>query len=179
MSHSSTLRLAGAMSGVLNRPRVLQKRKWKASTIRPRRSVLYMPGSNARAIEKARTLAGRRRDPRPGGRGRARRQGGGARSGGRRSRPAASGARGVRPHQRPRHAVVAPTTSRRRPPRARRHPGAEGLARRAARDDRPAAARHAPDQRIAGLGDDRDAARDPQRAAIARSRTPERGSPAS
>jgi len=25
-------------------------------TIRPRRSVLYMPGSNARAIEKARTL---------------------------------------------------------------------------------------------------------------------------
>ena len=25
--------------------------------IRPRRSVLYMPGSNARAIEKARTLA--------------------------------------------------------------------------------------------------------------------------
>ena len=30
-------------------------------TFRPRRSVLYMPGSNARAIEKARTLAGRRR----------------------------------------------------------------------------------------------------------------------
>src|SRR5437867_13094700 len=27
-----------------------------AMTIRPRRSVLYMPGSNARAIEKARTL---------------------------------------------------------------------------------------------------------------------------
>src|SRR5450631_2201911 len=26
-------------------------------TIRPRRSVLYMPGSNARAIEKAKTLA--------------------------------------------------------------------------------------------------------------------------
>ena len=26
-------------------------------TIRPRRSALYMPGSNARAIEKARTLA--------------------------------------------------------------------------------------------------------------------------
>ncbi len=25
--------------------------------VRPRRSVLYMPGSNARAIEKARTLA--------------------------------------------------------------------------------------------------------------------------
>ena len=28
-----------------------------ASTIRPRRSVLYMPGSNARALEKGRTLA--------------------------------------------------------------------------------------------------------------------------
>src|SRR5450432_2398333 len=27
------------------------------TTIRPRRSVLYMPGSNARALEKARTLA--------------------------------------------------------------------------------------------------------------------------
>jgi citrate lyase subunit beta/citryl-CoA lyase len=26
-------------------------------TIRPRRSVLYMPGSNARALEKAKTLA--------------------------------------------------------------------------------------------------------------------------
>src|SRR5437016_8764088 len=26
-------------------------------TVRPRRSVLYMPGSNARALEKARTLA--------------------------------------------------------------------------------------------------------------------------
>ena len=36
-----------------------------AMTIRPRRSVLYMPGSNARAIEKARTLAGRRHHPRP------------------------------------------------------------------------------------------------------------------
>ena len=42
-------------------------------TIRPRRSVLYMPGSNARAIEKARTLAGRRRHPRPRGFGCARR----------------------------------------------------------------------------------------------------------
>lgn len=27
------------------------------TSIRPRRSVLYMPGSNARAIEKAKTLA--------------------------------------------------------------------------------------------------------------------------
>ena len=26
------------------------------NTIRPRRSVLYMPGSNARALEKARTI---------------------------------------------------------------------------------------------------------------------------
>src|SRR5260370_25833520 len=29
----------------------------KSMAVRPRRSVLYMPGSNARAIEKARTLA--------------------------------------------------------------------------------------------------------------------------
>ena len=29
--------------------------------VRPRRSVLYMPGSNPRALEKARALAGRRR----------------------------------------------------------------------------------------------------------------------
>ncbi len=28
-----------------------------ASSVRPRRSVLYMPGSNARALEKAKTLA--------------------------------------------------------------------------------------------------------------------------
>ena len=42
-------------------------------TIRPRRSVLYMPGSNARAIEKARTPAGRCHHPRPRGCGRARR----------------------------------------------------------------------------------------------------------
>src|ERR1700694_4576300 len=34
-------------------------REWgsKNMIVRPRRSVLYMPGSNARAIEKARTLA--------------------------------------------------------------------------------------------------------------------------
>ena len=28
-----------------------------AATVRPRRSMLYMPGSNARALEKGRTLA--------------------------------------------------------------------------------------------------------------------------
>src|SRR3954452_5061881 len=32
-------------------------RKGDLMTIRPRRSVLYMPGSNARALEKAKTLA--------------------------------------------------------------------------------------------------------------------------
>ena len=37
-------------------------------TIRPRRSVLYMPGSNARAHREGEDAAGRRRDPRPGGR---------------------------------------------------------------------------------------------------------------
>ena len=33
-------------------------------TIRPRRSVLYMPGSNARALEKARELPADTRHPR-------------------------------------------------------------------------------------------------------------------
>ena len=32
-------------------------RENSAMTVRPRRSLLYMPGSNARAIEKGRTLA--------------------------------------------------------------------------------------------------------------------------
>ncbi len=36
-------------------------------SFRPRRSVLYMPGSNARAHREGADLAGRRRDPRPGG----------------------------------------------------------------------------------------------------------------
>ena len=31
-----------------------------ATSLRPRRSVLYMPGSNARALEKAAHAAGRR-----------------------------------------------------------------------------------------------------------------------
>ena len=35
----------------------------------PYRSVLYMPGSRPRALEKARVAAGRRADPRPRGRG--------------------------------------------------------------------------------------------------------------
>ena len=90
-------------------------------TFRPRRSVLYMPGSNARAIEKARTLAGRRRDPRSGGRGGARRQGAGAPAGRRRRegrrlrRP-----RGVHPGQRHRHALARRRSQRRRPCRAGR-----------------------------------------------------------
>ena len=40
--------------------------------LRPRRSVLYMPGANERALEKAKGIAGRRADPRPRGRGGAR-----------------------------------------------------------------------------------------------------------
>ena len=100
-------------------------------TIRPRRSVLYMPGSNARALEKAKTLAGGRRDPRPGGRGRARRQGGGARAGGgRREGRRVRRARGVHPHQRLRHAVVCRRSDGRDRRRARRDPDPEGLDRR-------------------------------------------------
>jgi citrate lyase subunit beta / citryl-CoA lyase len=45
-------------------------------TLRPRRSVLYMPGANERALEKAKTLERRRADPRSGGFGGARFQGG-------------------------------------------------------------------------------------------------------
>ena len=50
-----------------------------ADDLRPRRSVLYMPGANERALEKARSPPGRRAHPRPRGRGRARRQGRGPR----------------------------------------------------------------------------------------------------
>ena len=75
-------------------------------TIRPRRSVLYMPGSNARALEKAKTLAADgvildlEDAVAPDAKAAARDQvvGGGE---GRRLRRA----RGVHPHQRPRHAV--------------------------------------------------------------------------
>ena len=63
--------------------------------IRPRRSVLFMPGSNARAIEKARTLAGRLRDARSRGFGRADGKGGGARAGDGGRRAGGFGAREV------------------------------------------------------------------------------------
>ncbi len=46
---------------------------------RPRRSVLYLPSSNERALEKAKSTPGRRPHPRPGGRRRPGREGGGAR----------------------------------------------------------------------------------------------------
>ncbi len=69
----------------------------------------------------------RRRHPRPGGFGRARRQGSRARSGlrggeGRRLRRA----RSVHPRQRHRYALAFRRSHRRRARRARRHPGAEG-----------------------------------------------------
>ena len=51
-----------------------------ATSLRPRRSVLYMPGSNARALEKAKTLPADAPDPRPRGRRGARRQGDRARA---------------------------------------------------------------------------------------------------
>ena len=61
----------------------------------PYRSVLYMPGSRPRALEKARGAAGRRADPRPRGRGRARpRSRARASSSPRRSRPAATAGAG-------------------------------------------------------------------------------------
>ncbi len=96
-------------------------------TFRPRRSVLYMPGSNARAIEKARTLPAdgvildledavapeAKEQAAPAGR----RRGEGRRL----RRP-----RGVHPGQRHRHALARRRSRRRRPRRTRRHPGAEG-----------------------------------------------------
>ena len=54
--------------------------------LRPRRSVLYMPAANARALEKATRPPVRRDHLRPRGRRRARRQGAGPRAGGRRGR---------------------------------------------------------------------------------------------
>ena len=51
----------------------------RRTRLRPRRSVLYMPAANERALEKAKTHPGRRDHLRPRGRRRARRQGRGAR----------------------------------------------------------------------------------------------------
>ena len=131
-------------------------------TIRPRRSVLYMPGSNARALEKAQDPAGRRRDPRSRGRGRARRQGGGAPAGrgrgqGRRLRPP----RGVHPRQRHRHAVDQRRHRRRRVtprpdailvPKCRRPSKRSRCSASACSTCTPTSA--------SALGDDRDAGRD-------------------
>ena len=108
------------------------------TAIRPRRSVLYMPGSNARALEKARTLAGRRADPRPGRRGGARRQGAGAAAGLRRGEgEGLRQARDHHPRQRPCDALGRGRSRRRRGREAGRDPGAEDFrAQRPARRSR-------------------------------------------
>ena len=98
-------------------------------TIRPRRSVLYMPGSNARAIEKARTLPADaiildlEDSVAPDAKDRARARRSTAVQRGRLRR-----ARGLRPRQRSRYAMVARRSRCGLRRRARRHPGAENLA---------------------------------------------------
>ena len=97
-------------------------------TIRPRRSVLYMPGSNARALEKAKTLAvdGVILDLEdavaPDAKETAREQVVAAVKAGGFGR-----ARSVHPHQRSRHAVDRRRSHRRRRRRARRDPDPEGV----------------------------------------------------
>ena len=100
---------------------------------RPRRSVLYMPGSNAKALRQGGDAAGRRADPRSRGFGRARRQGearaqvvrGGAQGRFRRARSRHQGQRAAHPMGRRR-------TSSPPPRPARCHSAAQG--RRARRD---------------------------------------------
>ena len=83
---------------------------------RPRRSVLYMPGSNAKALAKARDAGGRRADPRPRRFGRPRRQSRGARTGRRGgARRRFWRARSRHPHQR---ACIRPGATKISPPRS-------------------------------------------------------------
>ncbi len=131
---------------------------------RPRRSLLFMPGSNARALEKARTLRGGRHHPRSGGFGCSRRQGGGPRAdrqGGRRQ--GFRQARGPDPHQRARHALVGRRHRHGRQGAARRHPGSEDLHRRRSQRGRRPPQRHQCACLDPGLGDDRDRARGARR----------------
>ena len=133
--------------------------------IRPRRSVLYMPGSNARALEKAKSIAAdalildledavapeaKETARAPGVRGRE----------GRRLRPS----RARHPHQRARHALGQGRPGGRRRGGARRRPAAQARHRRRhrARDGGAGTRRRA--RQDAAVGDDRDAARHPQRA---------------
>ena len=113
-------------------------------TIRPRRSVLYMPGSNARALEKAKTLSADgiildlEDSVAPDAKETAREQVVDAvKAGGFGAREVFIRVNGV---DTPWHAddLVG-----RRPRRARRHPGAENIEPGHARDDRPPPARHA------------------------------------
>ena len=132
-------------------------------SIRPRRSVLYMPGANARALEKARTLARRRTDPGSRGFGCAGRQGPRAAAG---RRGAAAGrirtSRADRAHQRAGHAVGAGRSRGDRHVRRRRRAGAQGaVARRRARH-RPGAAGSGRATGSARVGDGGNTARVPE-----------------
>ena len=132
-------------------------------TFRPRRSVLYMPGSNARAIEKARTLPADgvildlEDAVAPEAKEQARQQVVDAVKAGGFGSP-----RGVHPGQRHRHALARRRSQRRLPRRARWHPGAQGRPGRHARTGRPAPARHEVRSEDPHLGDDRDAGGDLQ-----------------
>ena len=152
-------------------------------TIRPRRSVLYMPGVECARARKGEDAALRRRHSRPRGFRRARRQGGGAPAGrgrgeGRRLRRA----RGDRAHQCARHPVVA---RRPQPPRPRRGPTRILVPKIStagrSRGDRGASRRHRRRRQDQAVGDGGDAARDHQRRRDRgrRRRRGDRGSPAS
>ena len=132
--------------------------------IRPRRSVLYMPGSNARAIEKARTLPADavildlEDSVAPDGKAAARKQVANAVTAG------GFGAREVdHSHQWPRYRMVARRSQRRGQGEAGRGAGAEGV------DPRPpgrrgrTSGRHQRRPEDPHLGDDGNAARHAQR----------------
>ena len=132
-------------------------------TFRPRRSVLYMPGSNARAIEKARTLPvdGVILDLEdavaPEAKEQARQQVADAvKAGGFGGREVFIRVNGI---DTPWHADDLNAAAH---AGARRHPGAEGRQGRNARTGRPAPARHEDRSQDPHLGDDRDAGGDLQ-----------------
>ena len=134
-----------------------------AATVRPRRSVLYMPGSNARALEKGRTLPADgiildledavSPDAKRDGRQEIAQGAAGARR--------LCLARADRARQRPRHALGPRRSQRHGAGRCRRDPPAQG---RGLRHGPPRAARARPRRRAGRAGDlvhDRDAARHP------------------
>ncbi len=164
LAHCSGHRHRRHYGGHCNDSLAQEARARHPMTIRPRRSALYMPGSNARALEKARTLPADvvildlEDSVAPDAKDAARKQVADDRRGRRLRR-----ARGDRPHQRARHRLVA-----RRPQRHRQvqpdavlvpkvsHSGASGGRRRAA-------GRHQRRSQDPSLGDDGDAARHAQR----------------